>query len=187
MKINHDNSKDSLEWRRSKVQELLVKGYNNYEIADTLQIPIHTITKDIQYLRHHAQENLHEQIQERLPEEYQNCLTGINRVLRLALDIAEKPTTADDKIRLQALALANECYKSKLDLTTNGVVVTDVIKMFKNNPDHLNNPERELTQNIKENKIKEEDEESQQQQKITNGIFLVAVLLHIPGSHTIHR
>jgi hypothetical protein len=161
MKINHDNSKDSLEWHRSKVEELLVKGYNNYEIAD----------KDIQYLRHHAQENLHEQIQERLPEEYQNCLTGINRVLRLALDIAERPTTADDKIRLQALALANECYKSKLDLTTNGVVVTDVIKMFKNNPDHLNNSERELTQHIKENKIKEEDEESQQQQKITNGIF----------------
>jgi hypothetical protein len=146
MKINHDNSKDSLEWRRFKVQELLVKGYNNYEIADTLQIPIHTITKDIEYLRHHAQENLHEQIQERLPEEYQNCLTGINRVLRLALDIAEKPTTGDDK---------SECYKSKLDLTTNGVVVTDVIKMFKNNPDHLNNSQRELTQNIKENKIKE--------------------------------
>jgi hypothetical protein len=72
---------------------------------------------------------------------------------------------------LQALALANECYKSKLDLTTNGVVVTDVIKMFKKNPDHLNNSERELIQNIKENKIKEEDEESQQQQKITNGIF----------------
>src|SRR5918992_1852184 len=168
MKINHDNSKDSLEWRRSKVQELLVKGYNNYEIADTLQIPIHTITKDIQYLRHHAQENLHEQIQERLPEEYQNCLTGINRVLRLALDIAEKPTTADDKIRLQALALANECYKSKLDLTTNGVVVTDAIKMLKNNPGPFNF-EREI--NSKENEIKEESEDSQQQQIITNGIF----------------
>ena len=165
MKTNPDNRKDSLEWRR-----LLVKGYNNYEIADTLKIPRHTITKDIRYLRQRAQENLQEQIQERVPEEYQNCLTGINRVLKLALDIAEKPSTADDKIRLQALALANECYKSKLDLTTNGVVVTDAIKMFKN-PDPFNF-EREITQsNSKENGIKEESEDSQQQQIITNGIF----------------
>jgi hypothetical protein len=171
MKINHNNRKDSLKWRRTKVQELLVKGYNNYEIADTLQIPRYTVTKDIQYLRQQAQDNLQEQIQERLPEEYQNCLTGINRVLRLALDIAEKATTADDKIRLQALALANECYKSKLDLTTNGVVVTDAIRMFKNNPGQLNDSERELKRSIKENKIKEEGEESQQQHKITNGIF----------------
>ena len=171
MKINHNNRKDSLKWRRTKVQELLVKGYNNYEIADTLQIPRYTVTKDIQYLRQQAQDNLQEQIQERLPEEYQNCLTGINRVLRLALDIAEKATTADDKIRLQALALANECYKSKLDLTTNGVVVTDAIRMFKNNPGQLNDSERELKRSIKENKIKEEGEESQQQHNITNGIF----------------
>jgi DNA-binding NarL/FixJ family response regulator len=35
------------DWRRSKVRELLVKGYNHYEIANTLQIPRPTITKDI--------------------------------------------------------------------------------------------------------------------------------------------
>src|ERR687893_2990741 len=169
MKTNPENRKDSLEWRRCKVQELLVKGYNNYEIADTLKIPRHTITKDIRYLRQRAQENLQEQIHERVPEEYQNCLTGINKVLKLALDIAEKPSTADDEIRLQALALANECYKSKLDLTTNGVVVTDAIKMLKNNPGPFNF-EREI--NSKENEIKEESEDSQDsKQIITNGIF----------------
>ena len=68
MKTNPENRKDSLEWRRCKVQELLVKGYNNYEIADTLKIPRHTITKDIRHLRQRAQENLQEQIQERVPE-----------------------------------------------------------------------------------------------------------------------
>jgi DNA-binding NarL/FixJ family response regulator len=44
-KMNPDNKKD---WRRSKVRELLVKGYNHYEIANTLQIPRPTITKDVQ-------------------------------------------------------------------------------------------------------------------------------------------
>jgi hypothetical protein len=48
-KMNQNNKK---EWRRSKVWELLVKGYNHYEIANTLQIPRPIITKDTQYLRH---------------------------------------------------------------------------------------------------------------------------------------
>jgi Cu/Ag efflux pump CusA len=169
--MNRDNRKDSIELRRFKVQELLVKGYNHYEIADTLQIPGSTISGDIQYIRQQAQENLHEHIQERLPEEYQSCLTGINRILRLTLDIAEKPTTTDDKTKLQALALANECYKAKLDLTTNSVVVTDTISMLKNKLDHLNTNERELTQDIQENKLKKDCEESQQQQQTPSGIF----------------
>ena len=100
-----------------------------------------------------------------------SCLTGINRILRLTLDIAEKPTTTDDKTKLQALALANECYKAKLDLTTNSVVVTDTISMLKNKLDHLNTSERELTQDIQENKLKNDGEESQQQQQTPSGIF----------------
>ena len=33
-----------------------------------------------------------------------------------------------DKIKLQATAIINDCYKYIMDLTTNGVVVTDAIK-----------------------------------------------------------
>jgi hypothetical protein len=64
--MNRDKKQD---WRRSKVRELLVKGYNHYEIANTLQIPRSTITKDIQYLRQQDRENLQSHIQERLPQE----------------------------------------------------------------------------------------------------------------------
>jgi hypothetical protein len=91
--------------------------------------------------------------------------------LRLTLDIAEKPTTTDDKTKLQALALANECYKAKLDLTTNSVVVTDTISMLKNKLDHLNTNERELAQDIQENKLEKDGEELQQQQQYPSGIF----------------
>jgi hypothetical protein len=131
-KMNQNNKKD---WRRSKVRELLVKGYNHYEIANTLQIPRPTITKDIQYLRHQDKENLQSHIQERLPQEYENCMTGINRVLQLTWEIAEKPT--DDKTRLQAFAQLNEGYKFKIDLTTNGVVITDAIKFVQTNKEKL--------------------------------------------------
>jgi hypothetical protein len=131
-KMNQDNKK---EWRRSKVRELLVKGYNHYEIANTLQIPRPTISKDVQYLRLQDQDNLQRHIQERLPQEYENCMTGINRVLQLTWEIAEKPT--DDKTRLQAFAQLNEGYKFKMDLTTNGVVITDAIKFIQTNKEKL--------------------------------------------------
>jgi hypothetical protein len=37
-------------------------------------------------------------------------------------------TITDERLRLQALQLANECYKHKIDLVTNGVLITDAIK-----------------------------------------------------------
>jgi hypothetical protein len=146
--MNRQDNK--IEWRRSKVRELLVKGYNHYEIANTLQIPRPTITKDIQYLRQQDRENLQSHIQERLPQEYENCMTGINRILKLTWEIAEKPT--DDKIKLQAFAQLNEGYKFKMDLTTNGVVVTDAIKYVQSKMDHLNETEKELFQDIKKDR-----------------------------------
>jgi hypothetical protein len=37
-------------------------------------------------------------------------------------------TITDNKTVLQSLALINDCNKYKMDLTTNGVVITDAIK-----------------------------------------------------------
>jgi hypothetical protein len=75
-----------------------------------------------------------------LPEEYQNCITGMKLVLKMGWDIANGSNSAnndngesitatvDNKTRLQALALVNDCYKYIMDLTTNGVIITDAIK-----------------------------------------------------------
>ena len=166
MKMNQNNK---IEWRRSKVRELLVKGYNHYEIANTLHIPRPTITKDIQYLRQQDREYLQTHIQERLPHEYQNCVAGINRVLQLTWEIAEKPI--DDKTKLQAFAQLNEGYKFKMDLTTNGVVITDAIKYVQGQMDHLNKSEKALLQDIKQKEAKDttEQKEDIKKQKTING------------------
>jgi hypothetical protein len=42
-------------------------------------------------------------------------------------------TKGDDRTRLQALSLINDCYKYIMDLTTNGVVITDAIKFVQTN------------------------------------------------------
>jgi len=165
--MNRQNSK--IEWRRFKVRELLVKGYNHYEIANALQIPRSTITKDIQYLRQQDRENLQTHIQERLPQEYENCMTGINRVLQLTWGIAEKPI--DDKTKLQAFAQLNEGYKFKMDLTTNGIVITDAIKYVQGQMEHLNKTEKALLQDIKQKGAKDttEQKEDIEKQKTING------------------
>jgi hypothetical protein len=124
-----------IQWRRNKVQELLVKGFTEYNIATELKVSQSTVSRDISYMQQQASENLQKHIQERLPHEYQSCMAGINRVLQLTWEIAEKPI--DDKTRLQAFAQLNEGYKFKMDLTTKGVVITDAIKFVQTNKEKL--------------------------------------------------
>jgi hypothetical protein len=125
MSINM-NQKDKVQWRRSKVQELLVKGYNHYEIASTLQISRPTITRDIQYLSQFAKQNIRKYIDERLPEEYEKCLVGLTAILREAWNTSQQ--AEDRREKIQALSLAKECYSMKLDLLINATVVDDAIR-----------------------------------------------------------
>ena len=79
-----------IDWRRAKVLELSSQGYSQIEIATNLQMDKSVICRDIAYLRQQAQDNLKLHIQDKLPEEYQNCMTGINQVLKICWDIVNK-------------------------------------------------------------------------------------------------
>jgi transcriptional regulator len=118
------STKIQLSWRRNKVFEYLVKGSNQNEIADILKVSNATINNDVSYLRKEARKQIQNHLQERIPMEYNQCLSGIDEILKNAWDIASK---SDEKTRLQALTLASECYKHKMDLITNGVVIDDAI------------------------------------------------------------
>jgi Trp operon repressor len=70
-----------IEWRRAKVMELLSKGESNQsEIASILQVDKSIICRDIAYLRLQAKENIKKYIDERLPEEYEKRLVGLNAI-----------------------------------------------------------------------------------------------------------
>jgi hypothetical protein len=124
------NQKEKVQWRRNKVQELLVKGYNHYEIASSLQISRPTITRDVQYLSECAKQNIKLYIDERLPEEYEKCLVGLTAILREAWNTAQQ--TEEKREKIQALSLAKECYSMKIDLLTNATVVDDAIRFVSN-------------------------------------------------------
>jgi hypothetical protein len=180
-----------IEWRRAKVLELSSQGHSQREIADTIHVGIGTINRDIAYLRNEAQENLKSHIQDKLPEEYQKCMVGINQVLKICWDIVNKSrnvdnnsgqtvTMTDNKTVLQALALINDCNKYKMDLTTNGVVITDAIKFVQTNKEKLSMSTKEEN-NGKESKepdydedrgqLEEKQEEETGEQKTTNQVF----------------
>ena len=156
-----------IEWRRNQVLELSSQGQTERQIATVLQVGKTTVHKDLAYLSRQAKENLKTHIQDKLPEEYQKCMVGINQVLNMAWSIVNKEV--NDKTRLQALALINDCNRYKMDLTTNGVVITDAIKYVQGQVDHLNNQEKKLLQDIQ--KKEDRDKENQEEQDTHNGIF----------------
>jgi hypothetical protein len=137
-----------IEWRRDRVLELSSQGFTQSDIVTMLQVDKSIISRDMAHLRHEAQENLQKHIHETIPEEYQKAMTGINQVLKMCWAIVSK--TEDEKTKLQALSLINDCNKYKIDLSTNGVVITDAIKYVNGKMDHLNNQEKKLLQDIKE-------------------------------------
>jgi hypothetical protein len=183
-----------VQWRRAKVLELSSQGYTQAEISKSLQVDESVISRDKAYLRQGAQENLKNHIQDKLPEEYQNCMVGINQVLKICWEIVNKSrnvdnnngnsqiiTIVDNKTVLQALALINDCNKYKMDLTTNGVVINDAIKFVQTNKEKLSMSTKEEDKDIKESKepdydddkeqLEEKQEEETGEQETTNRIF----------------
>ena len=97
-----------VEWRRSKVLELLSKGDSQSDIAKTLQVDMSIISRDVYFLRQQAKDNIKRYIDERLPEEYEKCLVGITAILKEAWSTSYR--TEDKREKIQALSLAKECY-----------------------------------------------------------------------------
>jgi hypothetical protein len=170
-----------IEWRRAKVMELLSKGESNQsEIARILQVDKSIICRDIAYLRQQAKENIKKYIDERLPEEYEKCLVGLNAITKEAWNAAQN--TEDKREKIQALSLAKECYSMKLELLTNATVVDDAIRFVsdsskdngkKSSSDNHNKDDKEeLNEPVyNEDKDQLEEQEEQTRETTTNQVF----------------
>ncbi len=79
--------------------------------------------------------------------------------------------------KLQAFAQLNEGYKFKMDLTTNGVVITDAIKFVQTNKEKLlstkedDKESKEPDYDEDKDQLGEEREEETEQKATTNTIF----------------
>jgi predicted transcriptional regulator len=160
--MTSEMKQQQLEWRRSQVLELASQGYSQRDIARRLQVDPAAVNRDIQLLRRQAQENLRHHIQEVIPEEYQRAMCGIKSNLKQTLEIAE--TVSDPRVKLQARSIANDCYKYIMDLTTNGVVVTDALKFVERKTEQVSTLQK-IDQRI------EATEEEIGEETTTNGVF----------------
>jgi hypothetical protein len=124
-------TRTQIEWRRAKVFEMLSMGNSQTDIAKHLHVDMSIISRDVSYLRLQAKRNIHKYIDERLPEEYEKCLVGVNAILKEAWSISQQ--AEDRREKIQALSLAKECYAMKLDLLTNATVVDDAIRFVSAN------------------------------------------------------
>jgi hypothetical protein len=170
------NTDKQIQWRRTKVLELSSQGNTQSDIAKTLHVGEATVSRDISCLRHQAQINLKTHINDKLPEEYQNCMVGINQVLKICWEIVNKSrnvnndngqtvTMTDNKIVLQALVLINDCNKYKIDLTTNGVVITDAIKFVQTNKEKLSMSKKEYDKESKEPDYDDDKDQLEEEQE----------------------
>jgi hypothetical protein len=171
---------NQIEWRRDKVQELCSKGYSQREISQTLQVGLATVNRDISYLRNQAKTNIKRYIDERLPEEYEKCLVGLNAITKETWNTVQ--STEDKREKIQALSLAKECYSMKLELLTNTTVVDDairfvsdkstekVISLTNNNEDEKEESNRP-DYNEDEDQLEEEQEEEETGEMTINQVF----------------
>jgi hypothetical protein len=117
-------------------------------------------------------------------------LAGINQVLKLSWQMVNAngsgqedsngssktitTITEKEKIRLQAAALANDCYKYIMDLTTNGVVITDAIKFVQTMSTKEENNGKESKEpdyDDDKDQLEEKQEEKTGEKETTNQVF----------------
>lgn len=68
-------------------------------------------------MRQQAKENIARYVDERLPEEYEKCLVGLNGILKEAWTISQTDSIKGDKIK--ALALAKDWRLFEKDICEN--------------------------------------------------------------------
>ena len=91
-------------------------------------------------------------------------MMGLNQVLKIGWDIVHNDSSTAAN-RLQALALINDSYKYVMDLTTNGVVITDAIKFVQTNKEKLAVSSKEDDKESKEPDYDKDRDELEEKQK----------------------
>jgi hypothetical protein len=148
-----------------------------------LQVGLATVNRDISYLRNQAKDNIKRYVDERLPEEYEKCLVGLNAITKEAWNTSQQ--TEDKREKIQALSLAKECYSMKLELLTNATVVDDAIRFvsdrskdkeeIKSSSSNINKSDREESNedgyNEDKDQLEEQVEETGEVTITTNHVF----------------
>jgi DNA-binding CsgD family transcriptional regulator len=122
--------------RRSRITELLAKGYTNQgEIARTFNISEPTVSRDIQYLNHEAQESSKNHI-ESIALRYSIAETGYKMVLRKAFEISDNPNNTTSE-NLQSISSITNIIGRLTELSTDERTIGQAISWIENKKKEL--------------------------------------------------
>ena len=117
-----------------------------------LNIPKVTISRDVAYWREQSKKNIKEHISDKLPLEYNKCISGLEEIIKESWNVAtQADKIGNNKDKLQSLALIKDTYNTKMDLLTNASLLQDSIKFVEQNKE----AGTEMTSVLKSNNKKE--------------------------------
>jgi hypothetical protein len=104
-----------LEYRRDRIVSLYSEGRNHSQIAKVLHMSRPTVTRDLHYRMQQTKEKAKTFLEETLPFESEVCRVGLNKILERVWDIINDKQSSE-KVVLQALSLAKDCYVTRMHL-----------------------------------------------------------------------
>src|SRR5215510_965310 len=125
-----------IQWRREKVLELASDGYGVREIARLLEISHPTVSRDMQWLRYQAKEQIRKYIDEQVPLEYHKTLTGLQNIIKSMSEIISKST--DNKEIMQASGIKMQALNMKMELVSNASLLDEAINLVEKYRDYTN-------------------------------------------------
>lgn len=160
--------KSAIEWRRSVVLQKLSMGLSQSEIAKELQLHPSTISLDCQWLRETSRQNLQTQIEERVPQQFAECNTGLKIILKKAHEIANNPNSRTSEV-LQSLSLISDVYGRLMDLSTDSKILAQAISWIERKKESLQQEQEQQEQSMEltssEQDFDSEEEELQEEQE----------------------
>ena len=141
-----------------------------------LNIPKVTISRAVAYWREQSKKNIKEHISDKLPLEYNKCISGLEEIIKESWNVAtQADKIGNNKDKLQSLALIKDTYNTKMDLLTNASLLQDSIKFVEQNKEAGTEMTSVLKSNNKkevlENRIQGSTEDYSDQSEQFNQVF----------------
>jgi predicted transcriptional regulator len=137
--VTQQKYQKQIEWRRNKVKEMLIRGYSQYEISNTLHISQPTISRDINHV-YEDKKKRQKKYGNELVLEVQNTLAGLGELIKKSWTIVDDSKT-EHRERMKAISLIMQCYDKRLELLS----LEPQVNNLKEYIDNVMNKERELS------------------------------------------
>ena len=150
--ITNKKYQKQIDLRRNSVHALLIRGYSQYEISNTLHSSQPTISRDIDFIRSYTiNDEKRKNLAYRYYYEQQNCLDGVQELMKKLWLIIDNPKI-EVKEQMKAMNSIMQCYYMRSKLIDSEVFTKeffDYTKKVQNDEESLRIREEEIARREK--------------------------------------